>query len=178
MRCAPAGAFWRQGGHKRTQYFQEQPGCLAARLHDQLFRHAFLSITNMWKMLRPAPRTAPAARPQVKVIRGGQQQTVPNYEVVVGDLMLLDTGDKIIADGYVVEVRQAPWLECGLCARPSSLGTPFSPLSRTGSDRRKMDLIPLAGTVLPLRLFAFAVRASHHPSPLPLFPTDARPGGG
>jgi magnesium-transporting ATPase (P-type) len=39
------------------------------------------------------------------VIRGGQQQTVPNYEVVVGDLMLLDTGDKIIADGFVVEVR-------------------------------------------------------------------------
>ncbi|KAI7841822.1 hypothetical protein COHA_004351 [Chlorella ohadii] len=42
---------------------------------------------------------------EVKVIRGGQQQTVPNYEVVVGDLMLLDTGDKIIADGYVVETH-------------------------------------------------------------------------
>lgn len=39
------------------------------------------------------------------MIRSGQQLTVPNYEVVVGDLMLLDTGDKIIADGYVVEVR-------------------------------------------------------------------------
>lgn len=39
-------------------------------------------------------------------MRGGQQLTVPNYEVVVGDLMLLDTGDKIIADGYVVEVRR------------------------------------------------------------------------
>lgn len=54
---------------------------------------------------RPRPPRPAPARPQVKVIRGGQQLTVPNYEVVVGDLMLLDTGDKIIADGYVAEVR-------------------------------------------------------------------------
>lgn len=39
------------------------------------------------------------------MVRGGQTMTVPNYEVVVGDVMLLDTGDKIIADGYTIEVR-------------------------------------------------------------------------
>ena len=41
---------------------------------------------------------------EVKVIRGGQQLTITNTDVVVGDLMLLDTGDKIIADGYTTEV--------------------------------------------------------------------------
>ena len=62
--------------------------------------------------LHPGP--TPALRPQVKVIRNGQQQTVPNYEVVVGDLMLLDTGDKIIADGYITEVRALPsWAGSG-----------------------------------------------------------------
>lgn len=40
----------------------------------------------------------------MKVIRGGQELTIPNYDVVVGDIMLLDTGDKIIADGYITEV--------------------------------------------------------------------------
>lgn len=40
---------------------------------------------------------------EVKVVRGGHQLTIPNTEVVVGDVMLLDTGDKIVADGYTIE---------------------------------------------------------------------------
>jgi hypothetical protein len=38
------------------------------------------------------------------VVRGGQQLTVTNLDVVVGDVMLLEAGDKIIADGYTGEV--------------------------------------------------------------------------
>lgn len=48
---------------------------------------------------------------EVKVQRGGQTMTVRNYELVVGDVMLLDTGDKVVADGYTIEVggaRAAP----------------------------------------------------------------------
>lgn len=33
------------------------------------------------------------------------QVTVPNTDLVVGDIMLLDTGDKISADGIVVEAQ-------------------------------------------------------------------------
>lgn len=39
----------------------------------------------------------------VKVIRDGKEQLVGNHELVVGDLMMLDTGDKIVADGVYVE---------------------------------------------------------------------------
>ncbi len=39
----------------------------------------------------------------VKVTRAGHMQLVENTEVVVGDLLMLDTGDKIIADGILVE---------------------------------------------------------------------------
>ncbi len=39
----------------------------------------------------------------VKVIRGGQQMLVENVDVVCGDLLMLDTGDKIIADGILIE---------------------------------------------------------------------------
>ncbi|GIL57498.1 hypothetical protein Vafri_12720 [Volvox africanus] len=39
----------------------------------------------------------------VKVTRGGRQVLVPNTEVVVGDILFLDTGDKVIADGLVVD---------------------------------------------------------------------------
>ena len=37
-------------------------------------------------------------------MRGGKELTIPNHDVVVGDVMLLDTGDKIIADGFTIEV--------------------------------------------------------------------------
>jgi Ca2+-transporting ATPase len=64
---------------------------------------------------------------EVKVIRGGQQQTVPNYEVVVGDLMLLDTGDKIIADGFVVETH-------GLVVDEASLTGESDPVKKGPAD--------------------------------------------
>lgn len=38
-----------------------------------------------------------------KVIRGGQQVLVPSTEVVVGDILMMDTGDKVIADCIVIE---------------------------------------------------------------------------
>jgi hypothetical protein len=41
---------------------------------------------------------------EVKVVRGGQQVTVANTDVVVGDVLLLEAGDKVVADGYTVEV--------------------------------------------------------------------------
>ena len=39
----------------------------------------------------------------VKVMRDGKEQLVANDHLVVGDLMLLDTGDKIVADGVYIE---------------------------------------------------------------------------
>lgn len=53
---------------------------------------------------------------EVKVVRGGQQVIVPNTNVVVGDLLLLEAGDKVVADGYMVEVSPCHllWqLACG-----------------------------------------------------------------
>jgi P-type Ca2+ transporter type 2C len=38
----------------------------------------------------------------VKAIRDGKEGLVPNTEVVVGDVIVLDTGDKVIADGVEI----------------------------------------------------------------------------
>ena len=40
----------------------------------------------------------------MQVVRNGKEQLISNLDVVVGDVMVLDTGDKIVADGYVMEV--------------------------------------------------------------------------
>jgi P-type Ca2+ transporter type 2C len=39
----------------------------------------------------------------IKVIRDGKEQLVPNTDLVVGDVMVLDTGDKVVADGVEIE---------------------------------------------------------------------------
>lgn len=39
----------------------------------------------------------------VKMIRGGVQVLIPNPEIVVGDVIILQTGDKITADGIVID---------------------------------------------------------------------------
>ncbi len=40
--------------------------------------------------------------PHAKVIRGGQQQTIPSEELVPGDLLLVETGDLVCADARLV----------------------------------------------------------------------------
>ena len=40
---------------------------------------------------------------EVKAVRGGHECLVTNTDVVVGDILLLDTGDKLVADGVAVE---------------------------------------------------------------------------
>ena len=40
---------------------------------------------------------------EVAVVRGGKQTMVKNTDIVVGDIMLLNTGDKVIADGIITE---------------------------------------------------------------------------
>lgn len=63
----------------------------------------------------------------VKVVRGGVEGLVKNTEVVVGDLVLLDTGDKVIADMYVIETH-------GLSIDESSLTGETEPIRKGASD--------------------------------------------
>ena len=38
-------------------------------------------------------------------MRGGRECLVTNTDVVVGDVLLLDTGDRVVADGIAVEAH-------------------------------------------------------------------------
>ena len=42
---------------------------------------------------------------EVKAVRGGRECLVTNTDVVVGDVLLLDTGDRLVADGIAVEAH-------------------------------------------------------------------------
>ena len=81
---------------------------------------------------------------EVKVIRAGQEVLVQNHDVVVGDLLVLDTGDKIVADGVAVE-------SFGLVADEASLTGESEPLAKSPKE----DPWCRSGTqVRPARLLA------------------------
>ena len=44
---------------------------------------------------------------QAKVIRNGQQVTIPSHEIVCGDLVILNANDALPADGIIVEAHEA-----------------------------------------------------------------------
>jgi P-type Ca2+ transporter type 2C len=73
---------------------------------------------------------------QVKVVRGGKQQLVANTDILVGDLMQLETGDKIIADGYTTEVHGLTLDEASLTGEsdPVKKGPEKDPWVRSGTQ--------------------------------------------
>lgn len=63
----------------------------------------------------------------VKVIRAGNEVLVSNLDIVVGELLVLDTGDKIVADGIAVE-------SFGLVVDEASLTGESEPLLKGPKD--------------------------------------------
>ncbi|EIE19492.1 calcium-translocating P-type ATPase [Coccomyxa subellipsoidea C-169] len=65
---------------------------------------------------------------EVAVVRGGTQTMAKNTDIVVGDIMLLNTGDKIIADGIVTDSH-------GLVIDEASLTGESDPMHKGDKDR-------------------------------------------
>lgn len=57
------------------------------------------------KCLKPKPGMA-----QVRVVRGGKERSISTYDLLVGDVLLIDTGDILPADGLLFESSN---LRCG-----------------------------------------------------------------
>lgn len=85
------------------------------------------------------------------MVRDGQQLLVDNGDVVVGDLLQLDTGDKIVADGITTEFH-------GLVVDEASLTGESEPVKK-GED----DVFCRSGTQ--------AESLCHPPPYLPMYPT-------
>ena len=73
---------------------------------------------------------------EVKVVRGGKQQLLKNSDILVGDVMLLETGDKIIADGYTISVHGLVLDEASLTGEsdPVKKGPTEDPWVRSGTQ--------------------------------------------
>ena len=74
---------------------------------------------------------------KVKVIRDGELQLIPQREVVVGDILSVETGDKLPADGRLL-------FSVELHADESSLTGESVPVGKDAEARFECDGIPLA----------------------------------
>ena len=62
-----------------------------------------LGFVQEYRAERAAAALARLAAPTATVIREGREATIPNREVVPGDLLVLHTGDRVAADGLLLE---------------------------------------------------------------------------
>ena len=78
--------------------------------------------------------------PTITVLRGGQEQDVPSKELVPGDVLLLEAGDKIPADGRLVEIHSLQCDEAPLTGESVPVGKELILLRGDApvGDRRNM----------------------------------------
>jgi calcium-translocating P-type ATPase len=65
--------------------------------------NAIISVVQTKKAEGSLDALRQMSAPQAKVIRKGEKKTIPARELVVGDIVLLDAGDYVPADGRIVE---------------------------------------------------------------------------
>lgn len=72
----------------------------------------------------------------VTVFRSGKEMTVPSYQIVVGDIMLIDTGDKVVADGLIISCNELILDEASLTgeSEPMKKDTMKEPFVWTGTQ--------------------------------------------
>ncbi len=78
--------------------------------------------------------------PTITVLRGGKEEEIPSKELVPGDIMLLEAGDKVPADARLVENYSLRCDESPLTGESLPVGKDLKPLSADVSinDRKNM----------------------------------------
>ena len=76
------------------------------------------------------------ASPKAKVIRDGKYQMIPTHRVVPGDILLLEEGDRVQADGRMVEVINLATQESFITGEPF----PIEKITRTLQERESKNL--------------------------------------
>jgi Ca2+-transporting ATPase len=80
--------------------------------------------------------------PTITVLRGGKEEDIPSKELVPGDILLLEAGDKIPADGRLIENHSLRCDEAPLTGESVPVGKDIKPLPEglRVNDRRNMVL--------------------------------------
>jgi P-type Ca2+ transporter type 2C len=103
----------------------------------------FVAVLGFFQEYR-AERAIEALRkmlsPTITVLRGGREEEVPSKDLVPGDIMLLEAGDKVPADGRIVEAHSLRCDEAALTGESVPVGKrrDVLPDATAVNDRRNM----------------------------------------
>ncbi len=89
---------------------------------------ALLGFFQEYRAERAAQALQKLAAPVATVIREGQEQVIPAREVVPGDLLVLHTGDRVAADGRLLEEINLQTDEAVLTGESTPVGKALAPL--------------------------------------------------
>jgi len=78
--------------------------------------------------------------PRARVLRDGREKIIPAEEVVPGDILLLESGDRIVADGRIIEAFDLRTNEAALTGESTPIEKHTEPVRADASigDRRNM----------------------------------------
>lgn len=112
-----------------------------------VFLNAIFGFVQEYRAERSLEALRALAAPIAHVVRGGASASVPSREVVPGDVLILSTGDKIPADGRLVETASLRVNEASLTGESAAVTKRTDPLPADTyvADRRNLAF---AGTVV------------------------------
>ena len=93
-----------------------------------IFANALLGIVQSYRTEHALESLTAMSAPHTRVLRDGVERVIPSAELVVGDVMVLRTGDRVGADGVLIE-RNA------IACDESMLTGESVPVRKTGADK-------------------------------------------
>jgi Ca2+-transporting ATPase len=108
----------------------------------------FLGFIQEYRAEKAAQALAKLAAPTATVIREGREATIPSQEVVPGDLLVLHTGDRVAADGRLLESVNLMNDEALLTGESTSVEKDARAASRPDSPIAEQSGMVFGGTVV------------------------------
>ena len=109
---------------------------------------AVLGFVKEYKAEQAAAALKKMAAPTATVLRDGKEQVVPAREVVPGDLLVLHTGDRVAADGRLLEEVNLMADESVLTGESTAVGKNLAPLAKADTPVADRTCMVFGGTVI------------------------------
>jgi Ca2+-transporting ATPase len=107
-----------------------------------------LGFVQEYRAEKAAAALARLAAPVATVIRAGQERVIPAREVVPGDLLVLHTGDRVAADGRLLEEVTLKADEALLTGESTAAGKGLAPVAEPETAVADRKCMVFGGTVI------------------------------
>jgi Ca2+-transporting ATPase len=108
---------------------------------------AVLGFVQEYKAERALEALKKMLSPTITVLRDGREEEIPSRDLVPGDIVLLEAGDKIPADGRLVEVRSLNCDEAALTGESVPVRKAAAALAEEASVGERLNMV-FAGTIV------------------------------